>query len=567
MLPKGTRIVVILAICVIMHGAAAQGFAPSGEVKSSIARSTPPALTLSSFDQEVLDLLEKGENDRAEKLLLSIAKKAEGEKKAEALVLSSCLDFQAERFGQSLGKLKRALKVPIAEDKQEAQRAFETKWAGDCCYRLHKIDQAVESYQRALLLAKPEALKYLRMDILESLSGCLIAKGEYAEAKKYAEELVASCRDLPDDADLATVATQFWSEISLMQIYKHLGDSANYQELRSSFIPLLQRLIRLRNELEAPLTTEKRLALPLQLNSFMLSEFLAGHGPKSLAEYLWLVSTYHVRGLPLISWEAPEGCTPKAAILCVHAFGLDNRAFEWFAAQMKDRHFVIYALDIRGFGAWQSETGSGLINFDQALSDIRSVGKIIKELSPGVPVFLLGESMGGALVLRAASDPQCDFNGVIASVPSPDRYGESRMALRVAMHLLRQPNKVFNIGDQLATQATSNEELRTMWETDPFSRHEFSPLELMKLNRFMVKALQDCSHIKSTPVIIVQGLADRLVKPKGTYEMFDRVNSTDKAMIILGAAEHLIFETTNQSSVLLDGLTAWLNGQISKQKN
>lgn len=523
------------------------------------------ALTVSDQDHEILDLLEKGKNGQAEKLILSRLAKAEGDKKSELLYLLACLDFQTHKYQRSLGKLKVILNGQVSAEHSEASaRASQIKYAGDCYYRLHRTEQAIRWYKRGLLLAEADTLEPLRIDILESLTACLMEKEEYAEAKKYAEELVSRCRALSNNQELANIGVLFWSEISLLQIYKQLGDSANYDELRRNFIPLLRRLMHLRTELNAPLNTAQRLALPLRVKTLMLSESVAQHKPKTLAEYLWLVSTYRLRGLPLISWEPLDGSVPKAAIICVHAFGLENRAFEWFAAQMIERHFVVYAVDVRGFGSWQSEMGGEFINFGHALSDIRAVSEIIKELSPGVPVFLLGESMGGALVLQAASESGWHVNGVIASVPSAERYGETRMTLRVATHLLCQPRKPFNIVDRLALQATSNEELRTIWEEDPFSRHEFSPLELMRLNHFMIKTLDNCSLIRSTPVLIVQGLADRLVRPKGTYEMFDRVRSTDKAMIIIGSAEHLIFETTNQSVVLLDGLTAWLNNKVSK---
>ena len=58
---------------------------------------------------------------------------------------------------------------------------------------------------------------------------------------------------------------------------------------------------------------------------------------------------------------------------------------------------------------------------------------------------------------------------------------------------------------------------------------------------------------------MVQGLKDKLVKPQGTYDLFAAVKSDDKTMMIIGDAEHLIFETDNQNVVVLDSLCSWID--------
>jgi lysophospholipase len=131
---------------------------------------------------------------------------------------------------------------------------------------------------------------------------------------------------------------------------------------------------------------------------------------------------------------------------------------------------------------------------------------------------------------------------------------------------LRDPNKPFNIGSQVAEQATSKQSLRDIWKRDPKAKQDLSPIELIKFDKFMKDTKKRCTAIHGTPVMIVQGMADQLVKPRGTYEMFDNVRSKDKTMLIIGSAEHLIFETPKQSKVLLDGLASWLNDHVATDK-
>jgi alpha-beta hydrolase superfamily lysophospholipase len=328
-------------------------------------------------------------------------------------------------------------------------------------------------------------------------------------------------------------------------------------------MPLLNQLLDLRMKYEAG-TIQQAHAMYEKLQRAMLKVFLEENKPKTLSDYLWLTSEFRMRSLPLIRW-LPDDRTANAVILCVHGMGLENRAFRAFADQMTPKHFIVYAMDVRGFGAWQNEYGEDVMNFNRALSDIPTIIRIIRYNHPGLPVFLLGESMGGAIVLRAASEFGSDMDGVISSAPSAERYGETKMAAQVALHLL-SPNKAFNVGTELGYQETSDESLRKLLLSDPKEKNDLTSKELMTFNSFMKTTQKRCTQIRTTPVVVVQGMADKLAKPKGSYEMFDNVQSPDKTMIIIGSAEHLMIETPKQSKVLLDGLAAWLNDHaVAKQ--
>ncbi len=519
-----------------------------------------PDLSLTDWQQKVLEYLEKGQPAEAKILIQSKIANGKGAD-SELLYLLAYIDSQTDDCKEAIKQLNKVLSQENAGT--DRYRAFQVKCLGDCYYHLRLTKDALKQYKTALLMSSGlNELDPLRVEILEPLIGCLIEEGSLTDAEAYGQELVSLCQRRACDDQLVNFGPLLWSELELLQIYKLKGEQDKYEHLHTSFVTLLDKLMSLRNQLDAPLTLSQKVEFPLQLKRVLLSQYVAQNHPKTLAEYLWLTSSYRLRALPLIFWQPADDKTAKAVILCIHALGLENRDFETFASAMTARNFLVYAMDVRGFGAWQSEFGRETISFDRTLSDIQFVIKLIKERHPKLPVFLLGESMGGALALRAASEFGGDMAGVISSVPSAERYGEAGMSFRVAAHLLRHPNRPFDIGTKLAAQATSNPELITLWKKDPLAKEKLSPIELIKLDRFMITTQQKCNLIKSTPVLVVQGLADRLVKPQGTYEMFDNISSPDRAMIILGNAEHLIFETPDQSTVLLDGLTAWLKNHI-----
>lgn len=108
--------------------------------------------------------------------------------------------------------------------------------------------------------------------------------------------------------------------------------------------------------------------------------------------------------LPLTAWR-PDG-TPKAVIVAVHGFndyaiGFADPAVEW----VRDG-IATYAYDQRGFGR-QAQRGIWP-GTETLVADLATVTDLVQARHPGVPVYVLGESMGGSVVLVAAARGQLD---------------------------------------------------------------------------------------------------------------------------------------------------------------
>lgn len=127
------------------------------------------------------------------------------------------------------------------------------------------------------------------------------------------------------------------------------------------------------------------------------------------------VTTGNGAKLPLKSW-LPKG-NPQAVILALHGFNDYSHAFalpgEYFA-----RHGIaVYAYDQRGFG---SAAARGIWAGEKNLvADARDTVTALRQRYPRVPLYMLGESMGGAVAIMALSDPHFPpVNGVILSAPA-----------------------------------------------------------------------------------------------------------------------------------------------------
>lgn len=217
---------------------------------------------------------------------------------------------------------------------------------------------------------------------------------------------------------------------------------------------------------------------------------------------------------------------------------------------------------MRGFGSYRNDEIYQRVDFKAIISDLQRILTELRQDFPDIPIFVLGESMGGAIALRlAAVSPQL-VDGIVSSVPSGSRFHAKSTTWEVAVQFLRNSHEQFNIGERVVNQATKNKELQAAWCDDPMARMNFSASDLIEFQKFMNDNMMFAERIKTTPVIIFQGYSDELVKPLSTLALYQGIKSKDKDLVFVGRAEHLIFEEGQFDQDVVDGTISWLDRHI-----
>lgn len=121
-------------------------------------------------------------------------------------------------------------------------------------------------------------------------------------------------------------------------------------------------------------------------------------GPPALADDA-LVMADGAR-LPLHAW-LPEGA-PRAVILAVHGFNdYSVNYMQETAKLLTPAGLAIYAYDQRGFGAAPHR---GIWAGAETLAaDLAEAARLVKARHPGLPLYVLAESMGAAVTVLAAT--------------------------------------------------------------------------------------------------------------------------------------------------------------------
>lgn len=257
-------------------------------------------------------------------------------------------------------------------------------------------------------------------------------------------------------------------------------------------------------------------------------------------------------------WLPPRAMPLKGILICLHGFGLNAASYTAFGEAMAQRGYALFAPDIRGFGYWRESGLHPKLDLDVAVEDVREITKSLMAAHPELPLFILGESMGGAIGLTAVSMYPQGINGLIAAVPSSARFEQKKASLVVAVRYLLDPDKEFNVKDKLIHRAVSSNELRQLWLSDQRNRLHVSPRELVHFQKFMNNAMERAKNITDTPVLLVQGCRDNLVKPTATIKLYNSLRSPDKRLLMVGSAEHLIFQKGQFNNQTVEMIVGWL---------
>ena len=120
--------------------------------------------------------------------------------------------------------------------------------------------------------------------------------------------------------------------------------------------------------------------------------------------------------LPLRSW-LPKDTPLKAVIIALHGFNDYSRAFASSGTYLSSHGIACYAYDQRGFGG---APGRGLWSGANAYTDdLSAFAAVVRMLHRNVPLYVLGESMGGAVTIAAmtGNNPP-DVDGTILVAPA-----------------------------------------------------------------------------------------------------------------------------------------------------
>lgn len=301
------------------------------------------------------------------------------------------------------------------------------------------------------------------------------------------------------------------------------------------------------------------LALILSLLLSACAPMVVASGPSDRQPWLindqWAVMADGMR-LP-VRVSRPHG-EAVAAVVALHGFGDYSNAFADFGPTLASSGVAVFAVDQRGFGragAWGRWHGAQAM-----VDDARALVSLVRGEMPGRPVYLMGESMGGAVALLAmAGAPAAD--GAILSAPAV--WGRKWMpayqawALELAGHTI--PWLPLNPRG-LPFKPSDNIEMLRRLARDPLFLKNPRVDAVYGLVDLMDAAQAAIPNVTG-PLLVLYGGKDDLVPKKPTCAMLRKLRQRpgsghDLRVVLYPDGYHMLFRDLKGDRVVAD-IAAW----------
>jgi acylglycerol lipase len=230
------------------------------------------------------------------------------------------------------------------------------------------------------------------------------------------------------------------------------------------------------------------------------------------------------------------------------------------AERLADAGYATYALDHRGHG--RSSGDRALIDrLPRAIDDIETLRALAAGRHPGLPVFLLGHSMGGCLSLVYAQQYQDRLTGLALSAPAATLASASPIVRVIGAVLSAVAPKV-GVFDVDPSTVSRDPQVVRDYASDPLNYHRRLPARTVDELAGAIRGFPERVPELTVPLLVMYGTGDELVPPEGSVMVHERAGSEDKRIISYEGLYHEILNEPERDQVMAD-LIAWLDEHVA----
>jgi len=277
-------------------------------------------------------------------------------------------------------------------------------------------------------------------------------------------------------------------------------------------------------------------------------------------------------GTQITAYRWDPAAEARAAVQLTHGMGEHARRYEHVAGALTAAGYVVYAQDQRGHGASIPEGGSagdlGRSGWTGLVTDIGLLSARIRADHPGLPLILLGHSMGSFAVQQYLLDHSGDTDGVVLTGTAVIDLLEPALDLDQPLDLT-----LFNAPFQPARTEydwlSRDEAAVDAYVADPlcgFGIDTGSAKGMFAGARRLADSAQVAAVRPDLPVYIAVGEADpvngglTLLTP-----LVDRLTAaglTDITVVVYPEARHEVLNETNRDDVIA-AMVRWADKVVS----
>eukprot|EP00897_Mesotaenium_endlicherianum_P005222 jgi/Mesen1/4728/ME000241S03764 len=278
------------------------------------------------------------------------------------------------------------------------------------------------------------------------------------------------------------------------------------------------------------------------------------------------------RGLSLFTqaWLPASG-NPKALLFMCHGYGNDTSwLFQVIAVEFAAHGYAVFSFDYEGHG--QSEgVRAGVRNFDHLVDDAIQYASEVRSRAElaGLPRFLYGESLGGAVSILVTKREPEEWSGAILASPMCKISEKMRPPWLVVQLLqlavLVAPDAAIVPSKEILNLSFRDPEKRALAFQNP-RRYVGKPrlafaFELLRATQEIADHMEDFR----VPFLALHGEKDVVTDPAVSKELYKRSQSPDKTLKLYPEGWHQLLagEPPQDSEAIWGHVFDWIDARVA----
>ncbi len=244
---------------------------------------------------------------------------------------------------------------------------------------------------------------------------------------------------------------------------------------------------------------------------------------------------------PIVVREWPRR-EPRYTALLVHGYGEHSGRYEKVAGVLNGHGAAVFAPDHTGHG---KSSGERVVieDLEDVVSDVHAVADLARAAHPGLPLVMVGHSMGGLISARFAQ-----------------RYGDELTALVLSGPVIGDwalPRRLLALDEipdtPISPSALSRDpEVGAAYAADPLVWH--GPMKRPTVEAFArtLETVSKGGDLGPLPLLWLHGDEDRLVPLAGSRVGVQELRGDRLTEHVYPGARHEVFHETNKAEVFAD---------------
>lgn len=250
----------------------------------------------------------------------------------------------------------------------------------------------------------------------------------------------------------------------------------------------------------------------------------------------------------------------RAVVVLAHGYGEHARRYDHVAQRFGEAGLAMYALDHRGHG----RAGGKRVrvrHIKEFVSDYRTLVLTARKENPGLPIIVLGHSMGGGIAFAYGVAHPAEYDLMVLSGPALAAHKSVSKFKAVLGKTVGSILPDLPIEKIEAAMVSRDPQVVADYESDPLVYRGKVPAGIGKALLVVGETMERKAPGITAPLLVVHGEDDQLIPVEGSRRLVACIGSTDVELKVYPELYHEVFNEPERDRVLED-VTTWITARL-----